>query len=56
MLTAARVLSRIFVGGGADPEKSFEPPGGDKKFFLGLLGGPGHAPLEKFENLVFGIG
>ena len=58
VLTAARVLSRIFVWGGgeADPEKNFEPRGGDNKFFLGLLGGPGHAPPENFEYIVFGIG
>ena len=55
MLTAARVLSRIFcLGGEADPEKIFEPRGG--KIFLGLLGGSGACCPENFENIVFRIG
>ena len=57
MLTAARVLSRTFVWeGGADPEKNFLSHAAAIKNFLGLLGGPGHAPPENFENIVFGIG
>ena len=42
VLTSSRVLSRIFcLGGGVDPEKIFEPRGGQKKFFLGFLEGSG---------------
>ena len=35
-------------------KKIFEPRWAIKKF-LGLLGGPGHAPPENFENIVFRI-
>ena len=55
MLTAARVLSRIFVWGEPILKKIFEPRGGDKKFFRPSKGGPGHAPPENFENIVFRI-
>ena len=56
MLTAARVLSRIFcLGGKPIPKKIFEPRGGDKNFFMPSRG-PGHAPPESFENIVFRIG
>ena len=44
-------------GGEVNPGKKFEPLGGEKKLFLGLLGGVrGHAPPENFENIVFRIG
>ena len=56
VLTSSRVLSRVFCcfsffGGG------FEPRGGKKRTFWGLSRGvQGHAPSEKFENIMFRIG
>ena len=46
----------FFVWGEVDPEKIFEPRGGKKNFFLPSWGVWGHAPPEKFENIVFRIG
>ena len=55
MLTAARVLSRIFLYGGKPMlKKIFEPRCGDKKIFRPSRG-PGHAPPENFENIGFRI-
>ena len=39
------VLSKIFVWGGINPEKIFEPRGGKKNFFRPSRGVRGHAPL-----------
>ena len=36
-------------------KKIFEPRCGDKKIFRPSRGGPGHAPPENFENIVFRI-
>ena len=35
-------------GGGVEPEKLFEPRGGEKKFFVGLLGWSGGMLPRKF--------
>ena len=55
MLTAARVLSRTFCLGGSQFGKKILSHAAAIKKKLGLLGGPGHAPPENFENTVFRI-
>ena len=46
----------FFVWEEVDPEKSFEPRGGEKKIFRPSRGVREHAAPESFENIVFRIG
>ena len=49
-------IKDFLFGGKVDPEKIFEPRGGEKKFFRPSKWVRGHGPLENFENIVFRIG
>ena len=44
----------FFVWGEVDPEKMFEPRGGEKKIFR-TSRGPGACSPEKFENIVLRV-
>ena len=46
----------FFVRGGVDPEKIFEPRGGEKNLFRRSRGSGGMLLPENFENIVFRIG